>query len=422
VKKSDFASGIKEMNSDLSVYSSSRVPKDNPIRVLVVQQINRAYRVPLLEKLAGHPKIELTMICGTNPPVQAGDIGISVATGPMPFRTISVPIAGLRLKGHEILWFGHALEIMRQEYFDVVICDFYTRLLSIWLMQSIQFRRNANFILWGIGFHQHPTPFLDKIRMLMVKRADALLLYSEKESKRYQDMGVPREKCFITQNTVDIEGIDVAVAATSHEDILQCREQLNVKDGPIIMHVGRLAKNKRLDLLLKTIPSLKKRWPDIKLVLIGEGPEDKNLKNLTIELLISDAVYFLGPITDHRLLAPWALACDLFVAPAQIGLMAPMCAIYGKPLVISNETEHHGPEVQTFIPDETGLDYNFGDIKDLTRAISFLLKHPQKSKRFAEAALNQVRTKMGSAHMLGSFLDAIFHVIGRQIDHTSAKS
>jgi glycosyltransferase involved in cell wall biosynthesis len=370
--------------------------------------------VPLLKKVSENPDIELTMVYGTNPPVQAGDVGISVATGSMPFRTITGPVSGIRYKGREVLWFGLALKIIRQEYFDVVICDHYTRLLSIWVMQSIQLRRNANFILWGIGFHHHPTPLLDWVRRLMVKRTDALLLYSEKESRRYQEMGVLREKCFVTQNTVDIEGIDAAVTATKQKDIMACREKLNVREGPLLMHIGRLAGNKRLDLLLKTLPNLQKKWPGIKLALIGEGPEYEDLKNLAIELSIADVVYFLGPITDHKILAPWVLSSDLFVAPAQIGLMAPMCTIYGKTLIISNEAEQHGPEVQAFIPGKTGLNYKFGDTQDLTRVISFLLDHPEKCKQFAAAGSTQVREMMGPEQMLDSFLAAIRYVTNRK--------
>jgi glycosyltransferase involved in cell wall biosynthesis len=331
----------------------------------------------------------------------------------MPFRTISGHVSGIRFKGREVLWFGLALEVIRQEYFDVVICDHYTRLLSIWPMQSIQLRRKAKFVLWGIGFHQHPTPFLDKIRQLMVKRTDALLLYSEKESRRYQKMGVPGEKCFVTQNTVDIEGIDAAVAATKHPDILACKKKIDVKEGPVIVHVGRLARNKRLDLLLRTIPNLRKKWPDIRLALIGEGPEQENLKNCATELFISDAVHFLGPITDHKRLAPWVLASDLFVAPAQIGLMAPMCMIYGKALIISNQSEQHGPEVQSFMPGKTGLNYKFGDTQDLTRVITFLLDHPEKCKQLAKAGSSEVRKVMGPERMLDSFLAAIYYVTNR---------
>ena len=341
----------------MNQYSNS-----NSIRVLVVQQINRAYRAHLLKRLSDNPDVDLTMVYGTNPPVQARDIGISISNEPLPFRTISGPASGIRFKGREILWFGLALQTIKKENFDVVICDYYTRLLSIWPMQAIQHKRKAKFILWGIGFHKTPKPWLDKIRIRLARRADALLLYSEKESKRYQEMGVPPEKCYVTQNTVDIEGIDAGVAAATQSDVQACREQLGAGVGPLLMHTGRLAANKRIDLLIRALPRLQEKWPDIRLALIGEGPERGNLIHLARELFISSAVHFLGPITDHKYLAPWVLASDLFVAPAQIGLMAPMCLVYGRTLVISDAVRHHMPELQAFIPGKTGLTYKYGDV------------------------------------------------------------
>jgi glycosyltransferase involved in cell wall biosynthesis len=386
----------------------------SPIRVLVVQQINRAYRVPLLRKLSEHPDIDLTMIYGTNSPVQAGDIGISIAKEPMPFRTLRGPIGGIRFKGREILWFGLALRTIKQEHFDVVICDYYTRLLSIWPMQSIQHKRQSNFILWGIGFHQHLTPWLDKIRMLMLKRTDALLLYSEKERKRYQEMGLLQEKCFVAQNTVDIEGIDAGIAGTTQEDIRASLEKLGISNGPLLMHVGRLAKNKRLDLLIRVLPELRKRQPDIQLALIGDGPEHEALGELAREFKVSNAVHFLGSITDHKRLAPWVLASDLFVAPAQIGLMAPMCLVYGKTLIISDNVEHHGPEVQAFLPGETGLNYKYGNIEDLTLKINTLLADSEKCGKFAKAGAARVRDLMGPERMFDAFLAAIRFVTDKQ--------
>ena len=379
----------------------------HPVKVLVVQQINRAYRVPLLGRLSEHPNIELTMLHGTNPPVQAGDVGISMASGPMPFRTISGPIGGMRAQGREVLWFGLALQVMRREFFDVVICDFYARLLSIWPMQSIQHRRNAGFILWGIGFHQYPTPILDIVRLMMIKRTDALLLYSNKESQQYQRLGVPPDKCFVIQNTVDLEGIDTALASVTKQHIEACRRQLSTPEGPVLLHVGRLAKNKRLDLLLQVLPRLQKRWPNIRLALIGEGPEHAPLQRLAHVIAVDGLVRFLGPITDHKFLAPWVLTSDLVVAPGQVGLLAPMSLAYKRTLVISNVSEHHGPEVQAFAPGETGMIYEYENLEDLGRVISNLLAAPEKCRKFAAAGATRVREFMGPERMLNSFLRAI---------------
>lgn len=380
-------------------------------RILLVQQINRAYRVPLLKKLAEHPGIELVMIYGTSAPTQAGDIGISISTEKLPFRAEGYPIAGFRWHGREILWFGKALEILKREPFDVIITDHYTRMLSIWPMQSIQHKRGHKFILWGIGFHQHPTPLLDKLRKKMVDRTDALLLYSEKEKQKYINMGITPGKCFVTQNTVDIEGIDSGKTAVTEAEIARCRRMTGGGTGPFLLHVGRLAPNKRLDLLLEAIPKLKSAWPGISLTLIGEGPELPALKQLAGRLSISDRVHFPGAITEHAKLAPWMALCDLVVAPGQIGLLAPMSLIYGRTLVISDKKELHGPEVQAFIPGKTGLTYRYQDVDDLYLKIHTLLQAPEKRNNYAAIGDAHVRQTMGPEQMFDAFLSAINYVI-----------
>jgi glycosyltransferase involved in cell wall biosynthesis len=277
-------------------------------------------------------------------------------------------------------------------------------------MQSIQHRRKAGFILWGIGFHQHPTPLLDKIRKLMVKRTDALLLYSERERMRYQKMGVSQEKCYVMQNTVDLEGIDAGVSRTTLADIQACRKRIGSEEGPILIHIGRLAKNKRLDILLCSLPKLQKKWPKIQLVLIGEGPELAALRRLAYTLGVSGIVHFLGAITDHNHLAPWILASNLIVAPAQIGLLAPMSLAYKRTLIVSDVKDHHGPEVQACIPGQTCMDYKFEDIDDLTSVISDFLADPKRCKRYAKDGSDFVRELMGSEKMIDAFLNAIHYV------------
>lgn len=387
----------------------------NPIRVLVVQQFNRSYRVPLLAKIAEEPDIDLTMIHGTNLPVKAVDVGLSMATNPMPFRTIGAPIRGIRWKGNEVLWFGKALHLIKHEPFDVVIADYYIRLLSIWPMQSLQRKLNASFILWGIGFHQHPKPLLDRLRLLMVKRTDALLLYSQDGKRRYVEMDVLPEKCFVLQNTVDLEEIESAIAATSDGQVQKRRQRIGSGEGPVLMHIGRLAQNKRLDLLIRAVASLQKQWPAIHLVLIGEGPELEVLQELSRQLSVANRVQFPGAITNHLKLAPWVLSCDLIVAPAQIGLMAPMSLAYGKTLIISNISEHHYPEVQAVVPGETGLYYMFEDIDDLCKKINILLSNPDQRQQLAIAGQDRVRNLMKPEIMLQSFLDAIHYVHNKHL-------
>lgn len=383
---------------------------NKPIHVLLVETFNRAYRVPLLRRLSEHPDIDLTLVHGTSQPTLPAEVGITIAAGPMPFRTISGPITGIRWRHREVLWFSRALKTLERRSFDVVISDYYTRLLSIWPMQSLQRRRNQGFILWGIGFHQYRTPLIDKIRILMVKRTDALLLYSERERKRYVEMGVPSDKLFVAQNTIDLEGIDAGIASATDERLRECRRLTDAIDAPLLLHVGRLAPNKRLDLLLRVLPVLQRWQPKIKLVLIGEGPEREALENLAHALRVREAVYFAGPIIDHVDLAPWVLTSDLVVAPAQIGLLAPMAHAYGKALVTSDNQAMYGPEVQAFVPSQTGGIYRFEDIDDLAHVITDLLDDPEKRRRLGEAGSARVRELMSPELMVQGFLDAIRYI------------
>lgn len=387
----------------------------NRIKVLLVQEHFRFYRAPLLCRLSEQPDIDLTVIHGTNSPVNRGEVGLHTAEAPMPFRVTKKPIPAVTLRDRQLLWFGSAVRLVRQEAFDVVIHDYFCRFLSIWPMQSIQRRQRRAFILWGIGFHLHPTWLTDKVRLSLVNRSDAVILYGPKERDRYRDLGVPENKLFLARNTVDIDGVDAGIAASTQERQLEIRKQLVALDGPVLLHSGRLAAVKRLDLLLKAVHILIKRWPGLKVVLIGEGPERESLAELAKKLGIDEAVHFTGSVTNPIELAPYILASDLIVAPSQIGLQAPMALAYGKPLVVSNDrsASESGPEYEAFVPGKTGLSYRHLDLNDLVRAIDELLCDPARREEMGRYGFRHVREEMATNGQIEGFLTAIRSVHAR---------
>ena len=66
--------------------------------------------------------------------------------------------------------------------------------------------------------------------------------------------------------------------------------------------VGRLDKNKRVDIIIKAFSSLKKIYPDLKLKIIGEGEEKNNLENLVKTLNLNDSVVFKGIMKNEDVL------------------------------------------------------------------------------------------------------------------------
>jgi glycosyltransferase involved in cell wall biosynthesis len=66
--------------------------------------------------------------------------------------------------------------------------------------------------------------------------------------------------------------------------------------GPHLLAVGRLAREKGFDLLLRALRLVRREFPYIDLTLVGSGPEDASLKRLAHELDLDSVVYFTGRV------------------------------------------------------------------------------------------------------------------------------
>ena len=81
-----------------------------------------------------------------------------------------------------------------------------------------------------------------------------------------------------------------------------------------IVVVGRLIREKNVQMVFKSIAALAKRWPSVRVLVAGEGAYRMELERLATELGIEDAVQFLGFVSD----VPSILSCaDAFVMPSQ---------------------------------------------------------------------------------------------------------
>ena len=65
-----------------------------------------------------------------------------------------------------------------------------------------------------------------------------------------------------------------------------------------VIYVGRLAKVKHVETLIRAIAKCKEHLPDIHVAIVGDGPEINNLKNLSRELNLTENVDFAGYHSD----------------------------------------------------------------------------------------------------------------------------
>lgn len=90
-------------------------------------------------------------------------------------------------------------------------------------------------------------------------RADAIVCVAEEAREDLvETWGMPREKTAVLHNPIDLDAVRAGA-----------REQARLPEGPVIVAVGRLSKEKRLDRLIGAVARMKAR---ARLVIIGDGP------------------------------------------------------------------------------------------------------------------------------------------------------
>lgn len=107
-------------------------------------------------------------------------------------------------------------------------------------------------------------------------------------------------------------GVDIeAMNTDSKQDI---RQKLGIeKDAPVILTLSRIAAEKKIDQILAVMPEIIEKYPNIKLVIAGDGPDVDTLKAQVARLTIEDYVIFTGSV-DHGDVGNYYRMADLFVS------------------------------------------------------------------------------------------------------------
>lgn len=188
---------------------------------------------------------------------------------------------------------------------------------------------------------------------------------------------VPRNrKHFTIHNAVDIERL----TSVGKMDAVTLREYLNLHERPVVGIVGRLAIQKGHTVLLDALAEVKKKIPDVALIVIGDGPERQMLQLKADKLGLSEAIFWFGQKSQEELFKYYR-AMDIFVMPSLyegFGLAAIEAMVFELPVVGSNvaglsEVIEH---------EKSGLLVNAGDSDALKAALLRLLQDRETALRY----------------------------------------
>lgn len=193
------------------------------------------------------------------------------------------------------------------------------------------------------------------------------------------------------QVTLIISGVDVDRLSqpAAEEDIRRFREVNGLSGGRVIGAIGRLSPVKRLDDLLRAVPHLLKEFPDLQVLLVGDGPSRDGLVRLAYELNIADRVVISHSVEDIRI--PMAIM-QIFVSPVLregFGLSIAEAMAVGVPVVT---TRSGGPE-EIIEDGKCGFLVKPKDVEGIVRAVRSLLADPDLRARFSETGRARARER-----------------------------
>ncbi len=236
-------------------------------------------------------------------------------------------------------------------------------------------KKEFTVIIHGDDFTDKNNRYLGLIKKTLSK-AKNVIVVSRKLQKIAEAKGVQNTK-------VIYNGILEGDVKKENKDIL------NTFKRPIILTVARLAKQKQIDKIIYAVEKIK---TDYSLLVIGDGPEYNNLKNLIDRLGLERRVHLLGAL-EYEKVMEYMASCDIFVLASQnesFGMVYLEAMVSGVPIIASQ-----GEGFSEFIKNlDNGLLVKAGGINEIKGAIMYLIDNPEAAKRIGEKGKKTVFVRL----------------------------
>ena len=183
--------------------------------------------------------------------------------------------------------------------------------------------------------------------------------------------GIPAARVTIIPNAVDIESFE-----PGGQPDVELKAQLGLSGASVIGFIGSFYAYEGLDLLLDALPDILAKRPDVRVLLVGGGPQDAALKDQAHQLGITEKVVFTGRVPHDQVQRYYDLV-DVLAYPRHAmrltNLVTPLKPLeamaQGRVLVASDVGGHkelirHG---------QTGVLFKAGSAQALAQAIVSLL-------------------------------------------------
>lgn len=240
-----------------------------------------------------------------------------------------------------------------KERFDVIDCYQAPYLHAFPTKVGALLKRTPLAVTWHEvwrGYWREYLGSLGAVGKLMEKTillglADRVIAVSDQTKDDLVSLGVDVNRISIVPNGIDFDSVSKVSPSTEKLDVV---------------YLGRLIRPKNVDVLLRAVAILKGEFTDLKVGIIGDGPEKKNLENLAENLGIQANAKFFGFVEDPNEVTAFMKSSKVFVIPSTqeggasiVTLEANAC---GLPVIAVDHPL--GIDKRLILTDETGFFVN----------------------------------------------------------------
>jgi glycosyltransferase involved in cell wall biosynthesis len=262
--------------------------------------------------------------------------------------------------------------------------------------------------LHGIHYLHYRNPFLRRLYVLLERRysrrTDRLVLVCQSDLRQARTHRLaPEEKMTVILNGTDFR------PELGADDIPSRRSELGwLPDRPVIGTVARLHRQKGVVNLVRAAPKILSACPEVRIAVVGEGPQGASLRREAQRLGLEGRLLFLGERKDA---ASFMALFDVFVLPSLwegLPFVLVEAAAWGKPIVA---TAVDGvPEILE--DGKTGLLVPPKDPSALAEAVIRLLKDKKEAHRLGETARALVPPRFPLRRMVDQTQNLYLDVLG----------
>lgn len=261
-------------------------------------------------------------------------------------------------------WQKGAVSLFFKNYDKYIILGEYY-CLSTWIILLLGKVFGKKIYLWSHGWYGNENKIKRFIKRIFFKLSNEVFLYGNHARNLMIKEGCSAERLHVIYNSL------------YYTEQVQIRNKLMISSiydnhfknqNPVILFIGRLTKEKMLDMILQAQNILSDKNIFANVVIIGSGEEEMNLKKMMVALKNINC-WFYGPCYDEQKIGELIYNATICVSPGNVGLTAVHSMVFGTPVISHNDFASQGPEFEAIIAGETGDYFKKGNVEDLARVI-----------------------------------------------------